>query len=157
MSDQQQKVGHTAGPWTADNANGEYWAVADSNGSVVACLVEPTPNVYAARYELLPRDEDFELAVANWRHGGIDTPQPRYPNWAEQDANAHLIAAAPDLKAFADSVLIYQVEGDDEHVWLRFGDQHICIMKSNSAEGVALLKMEAARRAAIAKAEGRNV
>jgi len=70
------------------------------------------------------------------------------------EANARLIAAAPELKEFADSILIYQVEGDEEHVWLKFGPAHIVIHKANSAEGVALLKMEAARRAAITKAEG---
>lgn len=68
-------------------------------------------------------------------------------------ANAHLITAAPDLKAFADAILIYQVEGDDDHVWLSFGGQNIVIHKTNSAEGIALLKMEAARREAVAKAE----
>lgn len=58
-------------------------------------------------------------------------------------------AAVRDLAAFAESVLIYLVEGDEEHVWLRYGRRDICICKADSAEGVVLLKMEADRRAAL--------
>jgi hypothetical protein len=75
---------------------------------------------------------------------------------AEDRANAHLIAAAPDLKGFADGVLIYGVEESTEFITLRFAGQDICRVRANSAEGVALLKLEAERRAAIAKAEGRD-
>lgn len=78
-------------------------------------------------------------------------PVSNSPNW---EADARLIAAAPDLKAFAEGVLVYTVEGDPEHVWLRFGGADIVVHKTTSAEGVTLLKMEAARREALAKAEG---
>lgn len=72
----------------------------------------------------------------------------------ERDDNAHLIAGAPDLKAFADSILIHTVEGDENHIWLKFGSAGIVVHHIASAEGIALLKMEAARKAAVAKATG---
>lgn len=72
----------------------------------------------------------------------------------EDIANARLIAAAPDLKAFAESFLIYQVEGDEEFIWFRVGGEDIACIRAESTQGNALLKVEAARRAAIAKATG---
>lgn len=68
-------------------------------------------------------------------------------------ANADLLAVAPDLKAFADAILIYTIEGDaGNRIWLRFGSLPAVAFKINSPAGAALLRIEAARKAAIAKA-----
>lgn len=72
---------------------------------------------------------------------------------APAKANGHLIAAAPDLKALADAITIFSVEEFEDRLWLRFAGEHICEVAANSPQGVALLKLEAARQAAIAKAE----
>lgn len=61
--------------------------------------------------------------------------------------------AAGDLKAFAERVLIYQVEGREQYIVLKF-DGCECEFEADSPDGVALLKIEAARRAAISKATG---
>ena len=61
------------------------------------------------------------------------------------------------LKSFADSVLIYIEEGDEEHIWIKFGGTVIACINASTAEASALLQMEAQRRAAIAKATNRRL
>lgn len=68
------------------------------------------------------------------------------------EANARLIAAAPDLKAFAESILIYTIEGAEDLLWLRIGKYPAVSFRANSAEATTLLGLEAARGAALAKA-----
>lgn len=68
------------------------------------------------------------------------------------EADARLIAAAPELSAFAEAVLIARIEGDEGYLLLKFDGRQIARIQAACPAGIALLKMEAARRAAIAKA-----
>ena len=95
MKAEREKITHTPGPWFADMGDGDYWVVGDQDGRLVACLVEPTPRAEARRFELLPRDDEFERARSDASHLGDDAPH--YPHWATQEANARLIAAAPTM------------------------------------------------------------
>jgi hypothetical protein len=66
-----QQTQHTPGPWTADSGDGQYYGVfRESDGGGICYLSEPGG-------QLLPTDR----------------------NWPEHEANARLIAAAPDLLA----------------------------------------------------------
>lgn len=83
-------------------------------------------------------------AWALWdRDGGRDT----------QVANARLIAAAPDLLAFAEGILIYTIE-DDDRLWVRLGTSAATSFKISSPEAALFLCIEAGRKAVVAKATG---
>lgn len=71
----------------------------------------------------------------------------------QHQANARLISAAPDLAAFAESILIYQTEGDEERLQVSIGAGPALIWPAGGPEARFFLAMEAARRAAISKIE----
>lgn len=83
--------------------------------------------------------------IVNW--GGLARTAT-----AETQANARLITAAPDLKAFADRIVICVVEGDESKLLLRFDGHLIYSFPANGAAAQGLLRMEGERAAAIAKA-----
>lgn len=58
-----------------------------------------------------------------------------------------------DVLALLRGILIYGVEQSTDRLLLRFADQDICSVRANSPEGVALLKLEAARRETLKRAE----
>lgn len=92
-------------------------------------------------YDILKSDHPRDLiAILAYRE-----------SWAVEKANAHLIAAAPDLKEFAESVLIYSVEGETNQLWVSYATFQACV-PTNSPLGSILLNIEAARQTAIAKA-----
>jgi len=64
------KPTHTPGLWSADNGDSDLWGVFDDNGAYIAYLCEPAGGGYR-----------------------IDRPD------GENEANARLIAAAPELLA----------------------------------------------------------
>lgn len=60
------------------------------------------------------------------------------------------------LRAFAESVLIYRIEGDEDYVRLSFGGEEIAARLYATPAGIALLKMEASRVAATKAVEERG-
>lgn len=119
---------HTPGPWSLtedfDTIGGRDHRVYSVSGFI-------SPGVKLCGLARLPAD-----------HGD-----------AELEANARLIAAAPDLLEVAKRFTIYLVEEDDR-VYLRVGGATIATARHDSELGMALLHLEAAQRDAIAKAEG---
>lgn len=115
---------HTPGPWTVEPS--------DSGDASVG--LAPTPPVV---FTTLPNREDRSIEIAVVGTTIYDNSEDGYPqSWGDPDANANLIAAAPDLLTAVHAALSYIVSRGD----LRAGTE---------ASGLQRLL-----RAAIAKAEG---
>lgn len=125
-----RKGKHTPGPWTVEDPMGP---------------------------EILSIVARGERAVYEWLHVAQMAAEPDEADdipRIEAEANALLIAAAPDLLEFSEKLLIYKHE-DDDRIWLSF-DGHSVGFEPESDAARVLLHIEASRRAAIAKAEGRT-
>lgn len=103
---------HTPGPWSADDGDGQFYGVFDDDGNPLAFLIEPKPN---GSESLLPKDDTEAIRG--------------YRRWEEHQANARLMATAPELLAALKAICS------------EFAQQHPLIV---------------AGRNAIAKAEGKS-
>lgn len=127
----QQASKWTPGPWIADDGDGHYWAVADQNGDAVACMAEPTLSLaYRRRFQLLPLDEKHENDEAEI-----------YSRWDEQKANAHLMAAAPEmaklLQAASHALRSYQYGNSATELAQGCADQIDALLAKARAESPA--------------------
>lgn len=79
---------------------------------------------------------------------------PGYADHPLNAANARLMASSPDLKAFAESIKIYTVEGDDDHLHVKINDRVVTVIPTRSPGAALWLDLEAQRKAVLAKANG---
>lgn len=83
---------HTPGPWFVDPMErGMLWAIGTKGGEYMICTV----------------DEDCQRGTPSWRKDSL-----------VRDANARLIAAAPDLLAFAQGCAELPEHDDGDYGWI---------------------------------------
>lgn len=123
-------------------------------------MTNPTPGPWEIG-EVTVIDRDTKDERPDPRHAYLTADDIAFEIQIESDnamADARLIAAAPDLKALASRLLIYTAE-DDDAVRISIADSDGNIVKiatfgPSTAAAIALLKLEAERRAALSKATG---
>lgn len=112
----------TPGPWTADDGDGNYFGVFGPDGQAICYLAEPAPHPYRCMVPLPAGEspgDDMKMDDARF---------------AAHRANAHMLAAAPEMLRALKAV---------EEWWLREG-----MAKFNGAPYAMF-----ATRAVIAKAD----
>jgi hypothetical protein len=99
MVDTLDRPHWTPGPWRPDSGRGNCYSIFGRDGGPVAFLAQPQRG---AGIFLLPLDVE----------GGLE----KYGRWDEHTANAHLLAAAPDLYSALEELIAASTLHDQSQV-----------------------------------------
>lgn len=115
--------------------------------------------VFRQNDRLVPAADLVEFEVGDKNVRGFASAKAndsvyRYDVSGIDNADARLIAAAPDLLAVASQPVVHIVEGDETIVRLMIGKVEVCAFERGDWRATALIMFDAEQRAAIARARG---